>query len=396
MIRTSLIKEVQGFNSEFDGAQDWDLFLRVSERTQHIRHIPEILYHWRESRDSTAGNIWSKDYAPPAQLKAISAHLKRQGLADAEAFFDPSGYIRVRWSYDRSKKVSIIIPTYGANPMLERCVHSILNKTDYPHYEILIVNNGARKPDQFPFFQKIQAMENVHVIHDERTFNYSAVNNFGARNASGEILLFLNNDTEILSPDWLDELVMWIERDEIGIVGAKLLQADGTIQHAGVIIGLSGFAGHIFAGQPEYEWTIFGLAEWYRNYHAVTAACMIISRQVFEEIGGFDDAFILCGNDVEICLRVARTGRRIVYNPFARLRHLESATRGSEVPFQDYQISFQHYLPVLETGDEYFHPSLSYWHLRPTLAKPGETSPLEFVEQYLDQLKGTSNIEDHH
>jgi len=393
--RASLVREVGGFDPALDGAQDWDLFLKISEKTGEIAHIPKILYHWRDSQDSTASNIWSKSYAPPSQLQAIRSHLTRLGLPDAEAFFDPSGYIRVRWKFNREKKVSIIIPSNGASKMLEGCVASILNSTDYPHFEILIVNNGPKRPEEFPYFQKVSADPRVRVIHDDRPFNYSAVNNFGAQHASGEIFLFLNNDTEMIAPDWLDEMVMWSEREAVGIVGAKLLYPDGSIQHAGVIIGLTGFAGHVFAGQPEYEWTIFGLAEWYRNYNAVTAACMMITRQVFEQIGGFDETFILCGSDVEICLRTARSGRRIVYNPFARLRHLEGATRASDVPAQDYRISYQHYLPFLQAGDPFFNPSLSYWQLRPTLALPDEPSPLEFVMNFLEQLKGTAKIENH-
>jgi GT2 family glycosyltransferase len=388
VVRTSLLRVVGGFDAELDGAQDWDLFLKISERTAKIAHIPKILYHWRDSRDSTASNIWAKDYAPAAQLRAIKAHLTRLGLSGVQAFFDSSGYIRVQWKFDRRKKVSIIIPSNGANPMLERCVHSILKGTDYPNFEIVIVNNGLKRPEEYPYYRNISAEEQVSVIHDDRPFNYSAVNNLGAQHASGELFLFLNNDTEIFAQDWLDELVMWAQREPVGIVGAKLLHPDGSIQHAGVIIGLTGFAGHVFGGQAEFQWTSFGLAEWYRDYKAVTAACMLIPRDVFEQLGGFDETFILCGSDVEICLRAARSGWRIVYNPFARLRHLEGATRAGEVPAQDFRVSYAHYLPTLRSGDPYFNPNLSYWRLKPTLAAPDEQSPLEFVLDFLKRLKG--------
>jgi len=394
VIRTSLVQSADGFDPAYDGAQDWDLFLKVSEMTSKIAHIPKILYHWRDSGDSTASNIWAKEYAPPAQLRAIQAHLTRLGLPGAQAFFDRSGYIRVRWKFDRQKKVSIIVPSNGANPVLERCLDSILKGTDYPNFEIIVVNNGDRHPEEFPYYRKISRDGLVSVIHDDRPFNYSAVNNLGARQANGDILLFLNNDTEIFAQDWLDELVMWVEREQIGIVGAKLLRPDGSIQHAGVIIGMTGFAGHVFGNQPEYQWTNFGLAEWYRDYKAVTAACMIITRQAFEQIGGFDETFILCGSDVEICLRAARAGWRIVYNPFARVKHLEGATRAGEVPAQDFRVSYGHYLPALRDGDPFFNPNLSYWQLVPTLAASDEQAPLDFVMDFLKRLKGTG-LNDH-
>jgi GT2 family glycosyltransferase len=385
--RTQLVRELGGLDPQTDGAQDWDLFLRLSERTQKITHIPKILYHWRDAGGSTASDIWAKPYAPPAQLRVISAHLRRLGLAGAEAFFDSSGFIRVRWSFEH-RKVSIIIPSNGANPLLEACVDSILAQTSYPDYEILIVNNGRRLPDEFPYYRRVRRDPRLKVLHYPGPFNFSAVNNFGADHATGDLLLFLNNDTRVASPDWLDEMAMWSLRPEIGAVGAKLLKDDRTIQHAGVILGLSGFAGHIFGDCPENQWGIFGLAEWYRNYLAVTAACVMLRRETFERIGKFDETFILCGNDVEICLRLRRAGLRVVYNPFARLYHLEGATRQGDVPAQDFFISYPHYQPWLASGDPYFNPNLSYWHMRPTLAAPDEPTPLAFVQQYLQDLKG--------
>jgi GT2 family glycosyltransferase len=385
--RAHLVREIGGLDPQTDGAQDWDLFVRISERTSKILHLPKILYHWRDAGGSTAVDIWAKPYAPPAQLRVISAHLRRLGLTQAEAFFDRSGFIRVRWPFER-RKVSIIIPTNGANALLEACVDSILAHTAYPDYEILIVNNGKRLPDEFPYYQRFTQDRRMQVLHYPGTFNFSAVVNFGAAHASGDLLLFLNNDTRVTSADWLDELAMWALRPEVGAVGAKLLRDNGTIQHAGVILGLSGFAGHIFGDCPENQWSLFGLAEWYRDYLAVTAACVMMRRATFERIGKFDETFILCGNDVEICLRLRRHGLRVVYNPFARLVHLEGATRQGDVPAQDFFISYPHYQPWLAAGDPYFNPNLSYWHMRPSLAAPGEPTPLVFVQQFLENLKG--------
>ena len=390
VVRTALMRQVGGLNLEMDGAQDWDLFLRLVEQTQRVAHIPQILYHWRDSQGSTAEDIWAKPYAPPAQLRAISQHLERLGLPEPAAFFDKSGYIRVRWDTDPTKKVSIIIPSRGASEMLANCVDSILDKTAYANFEILIVNNGERRPESFPYYERVSADPRVRVLHYDQPFNYSSVNNFGAGAAQGDFLLFLNDDVQVIAGDWLDELVMWAGREEVGAVGAKLLSPDGSIQHAGAIIGLTGFGGHIFAGRPENQWSIFGLAEWYRDYLAVTAACVIFRREVFERIGGFDERFLLCGNDVEICLRVWEHGMRVVYNPFARLTHLEGATRHGEVPFEDFHTSYPHYLPALRSGDPFFNPNLSYWHLDPQLVQPGEPQPLQFVQDFLQKQKGSA------
>ena len=384
--RTALVRQVGGFDPHFDGAQDWDLFLRLSQQTDHIAHIPKILYHWRSSPNSTAENIYHKPHAPQAQIRAIRAHLDRLEFPQAHVDFDPSGYLRVRWAFDRQAKVSIIIPTRGANRMLKTCLDSILRRTAYPAYEVLLVNNGPRLPEQIPYFRRLvrdPRQARIKIVHFPGTFNYSAANNFGARQAGGDVLVFLNNDTRVFSPDWLDELSMWAQRPEVGAVGAKLLRPDGSIQHAGVILGLTGFAGHIFGGLPENQSGIFGRAEWYRDLLAVTGACLAIRRQAFEQAGGFDENLSLCGNDVALCLRLRAAGLRVVYNPFVRLLHREGATREAAIPDQDYVHSYAYYHPYLQHGDPYFNPNLSPWHLAPTLAAPGEISPLDFVHDFL-------------
>lgn len=383
VIRSILVKEAGGFNPDMDGAQDWDLFLRVIERTTRIAHISKVLYHWRESAGSTAINIYAKSYAPPAQLRSIQQHLSRLGLTQATAYFDESGFIRVGWFSPKTSKVSIIIPTKGSNPLLEKCVDSILRHTTYPIYEIIIVNNGDRRPAEFKYFRTVSQDERITVVHYAGPFNYSSVNNFGTDHATGRLLLFLNNDTEVIASDWLDELALWAERPEIGAVGAKLVRPDGTIQHAGVIVGLTGFAGHVFEHSREGRFGVYGLTEWYRNYLAVTGACLMVRREVFEQVGGWNEEFLLCGNDVEFCFRVKAAGYRIVYNPFAKLSHVEAATRKTGIPFQDFQISFNHYAPVLEAGDPYYNANLSYWSSEPSLRKRGEPLPLDFAKDFL-------------
>lgn len=384
VIRAERVREVGGFDSAMDGAQDWDLFLRITEKTHQIAHIPKILYHWRNAVGSTALDIGAKPYALQAQLRAITNHLTRQKLCNARAYLDASGFIRVAWDYDKTRKVSIIIPSNGANSLLTACVDSLLRTTTYPNYEIIIVNNGEQRPEAFDYYRHITKERCVRVVHFEASeFNYSAVNNFGAQSATGDLLLFLNNDIEIFDAEWLDELVLWTERPGIGVIGAKLLKPDHTIQHAGIIIGLTGFAGHIFAGLPEGSTGLYGFTEWYRNFMAVTGACLMVRRDLFEEVGRFNEDFQLCGSDVEFCLRVLERGLRVVYNPFAKLFHIESATHQGDIPLQDFKTSLDHYAPLLQTGDPYFNPNLSLWHCRPTLNSPAEPAPFDFARDFL-------------
>jgi len=382
VLRTAVVREAGGFVPDTDGAQDWDLFLRVGEKTSRIVHLPLVLYHWRSSTGSTARDIRAKPGVPGTQLRVIEHHLARQGLVNPRARFDDSGFIRVDWAFDRGRLVSIIIPSRGANALLERCIQSILGRTTYPSLEILVVNNGPQPPTAFDYYEEISRDPRVRVVHDERPFNYSAASNLGARLAKGDLLLFLNNDTEVMSSDWLDELAMWATRPSVGLVGAKLLFPNGRIQHAGVVLGLTGFAGHIFAGAVEGRESCFGLAEWYRNFLAVTAACLLTRRDVFEKLGGFDEALTLCGSDVVLGLRAHELGYRVVYNPFARVRHHESATHRGAIPPGDFKASVDRYRPWLEQGDPYFNANLSYWQTVPTIRQPDEPSPLTFAERY--------------
>jgi GT2 family glycosyltransferase len=270
--------------------------------------------------------------------------------------------------------VSILIPNRDRIDLLSRCVESILEKTTYKNYEVLVVESGSQ-PAAFRYYDEIEKHRKVRILSYPKGLNYSAVNNFGAKYARGDVLLFLNNDTEIIDPDWLEEMIRWAERKEIGVVGTKLVKRDGTIQHAGVIIGLTGFAGHIFAGLTEGHWGPFGSTEWYRNYLAVTGACLMVRRNVFQEVGGFREDFCYCGSDVEFCLRTKERGYRVVYTPFAKLLHNEAATRGGSIPNGDFQVSFQHCEQYLRNGDPYFNPNLSYWHTAPRLRVGKEQAP---------------------
>jgi GT2 family glycosyltransferase len=389
VIRTALVRELGGFDPTCDGAQDWDLFLRVTEKTQRIGHIPKILYHWRDGSGSTASNIWQKPLAPLAQLRVIETHLCRLGLPHPKAFFDETGFIRVSWQYS-PLPVSIIIPTRGLPHFFRDGLRSLLQKTDYSSYEVILINTGYFSTRDHDFLKQLSLrypLHSVKVIDDPRPFNYSAANNLGAQAGSGNILVFLNNDIEILSSDWLAELVMWATRSEIGVVGARLLYPEGTIQHTGVILGLTGFAGHLFAHQQPGEWSIFGSTEWYRNYLAVTGACLAMRREVFMQVNGFDENLCLCGNDIDLCLRIRQLGHWIMVNPFSRLNHLESASRSdTDIPENDYRVSYLSYRPFLQNGDPFYNSNLSYWHTDPTLRRLDEIHPFDFVEQFLRTL----------
>lgn len=385
VIRKEAVDRAGGWRSETDGAQDWDLFLRVLDDTDRIAHIPHVLYHWRALHGSAATGIEAKPYAFQRQLKVIEEHLRKSNIR-ASASFTTSGPLRVIWSSEQ-KRVSIIIPNRDAVDLLRPCLDTLLNKTAYKNFEVLIIENGSNDLATFRFYDELEHLPNVQILKYQDPFNYSAVNNFGAAHATGDILLFLNNDTEIIDPQWLEELARWAERQEIGVVGPKLLKTDNLIQHAGVIVGLTGFAGHVFAGLPEGHLGLFGSTEWYRNYLAVTGACLMVRRQVFYQVGGFNEEFKLCGSDVEFCLRVRKNGYRVVYTPFAKLLHHESATRGTSIPRVDFDTSLRSYEPYLSEGDPFFNRNLSYWNTIPQLRLGPEQTPLEFAHNFL-QSKG--------
>ena len=385
VIRKTSIDAVGGFLPETDGAQDWDLFLRVTERTQRIHHIPQILYHWRATSTSCAsgGGIEVKPYALEAQRLALENHLWRRGKL-AQVIVEPTGGGRIKWLLTNKTKVSIIIPTRDKVQVLQRCVASVLNKTSYENYELIIVDTGSEEAATLHYYDEVSENPKVRIVsYPDKVFNFSAANNLGVRQATGDALLFLNNDTEVINPDWLEEMAGWVEQKEIGIVGAKLLNPDDTIQHAGYVIGLGGFGALIFDGVSEGYYGIFGSTEWYRNLLAVAGSCMLIRREVFEQVGWFDEAFILCHSDIELCLRVRERGYRVVYVPYAKIKHHTSSTRGSYTPPEDWELWYKYCEPILWAGDPFFNPNLSYYNPIPTLRNKGEPSPVDFAQEWL-------------
>jgi GT2 family glycosyltransferase len=368
IVRYRLAKDVGGFDSRMDGAQDWDLLFRCAERSEQIHHIPKVLYHGRQVPASTSTMATNKVGVTEAQIRSVAAHIRRTGIAGADVSLPPTGgRMRVQWN-PAPAKVSIIIPSKDNAHVLRRCLISILNKTAYTDYEIIIVDSGSQEMETFALYRKMQDNPRVRVIPFEKPFNYSAANNFGACHADGDILLFLNNDMEVLEPDWLTEMVRWTERPGIGVVGAMLLFPNRTIQHAGVVMSLFGLCSHICLGAPENFFGCYGSVGAYRNFMAVTGACQMMRRAIFDEIGGYNEQYELVFSDVQICLDAVERGYRVMLTPFARLMHHEGKTRSGHIPTHDIAVAERTMSPALQRSDPYFNPNLSRWSHIPRVA----------------------------
>ena len=368
VIRRELLQRVGGFRSGFDGAQDYDLLLRVTEQTGRIAHIPKVLYHWRRSSSSTAADSGAKPQTSAAGRRALAESLARRGIA-AEAKPGPfPNTFDVRRTIRGEPLISILVPFRDKPELLEACVDSILKKSTYRNFEIVGIDNNSSGAATQALLRSLQQRDSrVRFVRYEAPFNYSAINNFGARHARGEYLLFLNNDTEVIAPDWLEALLAHAQRPEVGVVGAKLLYADDTLQHAGVIIGLGGVAGHahlFLAGDdPGY----FSRAQLTQQLSAVTFACAMTRRDVFEKIGGLNETQLcIAFNDIDFCLRAREAGYLVVYTPDAVLHHYESKSRGYE-DTPEKQIRFgkeirymqERHAEVLRRGDPHYNPNLS-------------------------------------
>lgn len=360
-----LIKRVGGFRPEFNGAQDYDLILRCTEQAKQIVHIPKILYHWRVHKASTADNPASKMYAFDAGKRAIEEHLVRCRTKGTVQHTKDLGFYRVKYEVCGEPLVSIIIPNKDQSEALKKCLDSIREKTSYRNYEIIIVENNSEEPETFAFYKKI-AGEKIKIVTWEGEFNYSAINNFGVRHARGDYLLLLNNDVEIINGDWLTEMLSHCQRKEVGIVGAKLYYPDNTIQHAGIIIGIGGVAGSVFVGLPRAFSGYLHKASIQLDLSAVTAACMLVKRSVFEQVGGLEEKLKVAFNDVDFCLRVREKEYLVVYDPYAELYHYESKTRGAEdtkEKIRRFQTEIEymrsHWIGLLKKGDPYYNCNLS-------------------------------------
>ena len=368
VVRKAIVDEVGGLHSEYDGAQDFDFVLRCIETTENIYHIPKVLYHWRAHKDSTAENPESKMYAFENGEKAVQAHYDRLGIdATVEMRKDLLGMYRSKYHLKEQPLVSIIIPNKDHTDDLDKCISSIEEKSTYSNREYIIIENNSTEPETFEYYKTLQEKnDRVKVVEWKDEFNYSAINNYGVTFAKGEYFLFLNNDTEIINEDCIEELLGYCMRDDVGIVGARLYYPDNTIQHAGVIIGIGGVAGHCFLNLPQNELGYFARAYCAQDYSAVTAACMMVKRSVFEMVNGFDENLKVAFNDIDFCLRVRELGKLVVYNPYAQLYHYESKSRGAEDTkekqerFMGEVIKMQkRWEKILSEGDPYYNPNLT-------------------------------------
>ena len=363
--KKELIERVGAFRKEFNGAQDYDLILRCTEEAENIVHVPKILYHWRVHKESTSDNPMSKMYAYDAGKKAIEEHLKRCDTSGEVSHTKDLGFYRVKYPVQGEPLVSILIPNKDQVDSLDKCLRSIEEKTDYHNYEIVIIENNSEKEDTFRYYEKISS-EKIRVIRWEKEFNYSAINNFGVRHAKGDYILFLNNDVEIINSDWMREMLSHCQRKEVGIVGARLYYPDDTIQHGGIIVGIGGVAGSVFVGLPKGYSGYMHKAALQLDLSAVTAACMMMKRRVFEEVGGFEEKLKVAFNDVDLCLKTREKGYLVVYNPYVELYHYESKTRGAEDTkekvrrFQtEIEYMRSHWIDILKKGDPMYNTNLS-------------------------------------
>lgn len=319
--------------AEFNGSQDYDLYLRLTEQAQKVVHIPHILYYWRSSPTSVASNISAKMYCLESAMKALRAHYQRVGVPvdDVSMIPDTPGFYKTDYTITKPGRVSILIPSCDHASDLRTCVESIYRRSTYPDFEIIIIENNSKEPATFRYYDQLQKEhpENLKVLYWQGTgFNYSALNNFGAKAATGEYLLLLNNDTEVIAPRWMEEMVMYAQQDRVGCVGAKLLYPDNTIQHAGIGFGFLTLAAHMHKNFPVGHPGYMGRLVYAQDVYAVTAACLMVRKAVYEQVGGLDESFAVAFNDVDFCVRVREAGYTNVFTPFAQLYHYESKSRG--------------------------------------------------------------------
>lgn len=370
-----LLEGEELFRSRFDGSQDHDMILRMTDRAKHIVHIPKLLYYWRCHEGSVASGIDAKPYVVAAAKGAVADHLRRHGfthfqITSTRAF---ETIFKIRYEIIGDPMISIVIPNKDHTADLKRCITSILEKSTYENYEIVIVENGSETKEIFEYYTSLKEYDNIRVVTYEKPegqngFNYSAVNNFGVKQTKGDYILLLNNDTEVITVNWMEELLMYAQREDVGAAGAKLYYGNKTIQHAGVVLQLGAHrtAGHSHYGQSRENLGYMGRLCYAQNVSAVTGACLLVKKSLFEEVGGLDESFAISLNDVDFCLKLREKGLLNVFTPFAELYHYESVSRGlddSGEKAERYNRESAHFREkwktVLEKGDPYYNPNFS-------------------------------------
>lgn len=365
-----LLDGTELFRSRFDGSQDHDMILRLTDRAEKVVHVPKLLYYWRSHPGSTAADISAKPYAIEAAKGAVADHLRRHGfehfqISSTRAF---DTIFKIRYQIIGSPKISIVIANKDHKEDLKRCITSILEKSTYENYEIIIVENNSTQQEIFDYYEELKENERIEVLTFDGDFNYSAVNNLGAANAKGEYVLLLNNDTQVITVNWMEELLMYAQREDVGAVGAKLYYPDKTIQHAGVVLGLGAHrtAGHSHYKQHRDNLGYMGRLCYAQNVSAVTGACLLVKKTLFEEVGGLDESFAVSLNDVDFCLKLREKGCLNVFTPFAELYHFESISRGLDdngEKAQRYNKESEQFREkwkdVLAAGDPYYNANFS-------------------------------------
>jgi GT2 family glycosyltransferase len=373
VFKRSLLEGTELFRSKYDGSQDHDMILRLTALAQKVVHVPRIMYYWRSHEASVASDISAKPYAIEAARGAVSDALEKAGFHDFElestrAF---ETIFRIKYALEREAKISILIPNCNHEKDLRRCINSILQRSTYENFEILVIENNSTEDSIFAYYKELESEPKVRVLNYKWDFNYSAVNNFGAKEATGEYLLLLNNDTEVIALNWMEELLMFAQRPDVGAVGAKLYYPDHSIQHAGIVLGLGAHrtAGHVFYRFDGENLGYMGKLWYQQNMSAVTGACLMVKKSLYDELGGLDEDFRIALNDVDFCLRLRQKGLLNIFNPYCELYHYESASRGSDVDgknaakMQRYEeeckLFRERWKEVLEAGDPYYNPNLT-------------------------------------
>ena len=369
VVKRTLLDRTGLLRPEYDGSQDFDFLLRCTEHTdsEKIRHIPKILYHWRSHEGSTAGNPDDKPYAVIAGEKALAGHYERMGIKAEVEYTGCPVVFRTHFAIEGDPKVSILIPNKDHTEDLNKCVTSILGKSTWKNIQIIVIENNSEREETFRYYEELEnRYPQVKVVTWNGPFNYSAINNFGAKYADGDYFLLLNNDTEVITPEWLENMMGYCQREDVGIVGAKLLYPDNTVQHAGVVVGIAGFAGHILTGYDRYATGYLWRLATTQDESAVTGACLMVKRSVFEELHGLDESFAVGLNDIDFCLRARALDKLVVFTPEACLYHYESKSRGLEnTPEKKARLQKEvdhfreRYRDFLKKGDPYYNPNLS-------------------------------------
>jgi GT2 family glycosyltransferase len=383
-IRTSVFWDVGGFHEGVDGSQDFDLFLRVTEVARRVEHIPKILYHWRMVPGSTAADISAKDgpWHESSRQALRAAIARRNWQAAVTNGLLPDTY-RVKFAVAPTEQVTIIIPTKDKVELLRVCIESIRKHTTHPSYEILVISNNSEREETYAYLESARRDKILRFLRYDVPFNYAAINNFAVQHCDSPYLLFLNNDTEVTNAEWLTSMLEFAQQQAIGAVGAKLLYPDGTIQHAGIVLGIGGVAGHSHRYLPEHSPGYFGQLNVIRNYSAVTAACLLTRREVFDAVGGFNEDLAVAFNDVDFCLEIRKAGYRIVYTPYARLYHYESASRGSDTTLENAErFRTETAYMVAKWGpllwhDPYYNPNLTLCREDFSLKTPADVAEMQ-------------------